>query len=356
MSIPASIPSRAVIRWGIIGCGDVTEVKSGPGLQQANGSQLVAVMRRNGSLAADYARRHGVSRWYDTASALVNDPEVDAVYIATPPGAHLEGVQLAAAAGKPVYVEKPMARNTSECDAMLAACAAARQKLFVAYYRRALPRFLKVRDILESGTLGRLTAVSYRQSTPLPTNANLATGGWRLAVVNSGGGLLLDLGSHVLDLLDFYCGPLPLDSVQAHAVRLGQDSAAEDAVGLTFLTPDGVPGVAAWNFASHVRDDLLEFTGTAGRVSFAVFTSDPIRLETAHGVEHFDIPTPPHIAQPLIQTVVDDLLGRGTCPSTGESARRTSLVMDRILDRYYGGRMDAFWNRPHTWPGRRAPA
>ncbi len=354
MSIPASTQARNVIRWGIIGCGDVTEIKSGPGLQQANGSQLVAVMRRNGTLAADYARRHVVSRWYDSAKALVNDPDVDAIYIATPPGAHLEGVQLATAAGKPVYVEKPMARNTSECDAMLAACAGAGQKLFVAYYRRALPRFLKLREILENGTLGRLTAVSYRQSTPLPANANLATGGWRLAVENSGGGLLLDVGSHVLDLLDFYCGPLPVEAVQAHAVRLGQDSDAEDAVAMTFLTRQGVPGVAAWNFASHVREDSLEFTGTAGRVSLAVFTSDPIRLETARGVEHFDIPTPPHIAQPLIQTVVDDLLGRGTCPSTGESARRTSVIMDRVLDTYYGGRTDAFWNRPHTWPGLRA--
>lgn len=354
MSIPPSLRPRDVIRWGIIGCGDVTEVKSGPGLQQARGSQLVAVMRRNGTLAADYARRHGVARWYDDARALVHDPEVDAVYIATPPGAHLEGVQLAADAGKPVYVEKPMARNTPECDAMLAACTAAKQKLFVAYYRRALPRFLKVREILGSGTLGRLTAVGYRQSTPLPANANLATGGWRLAVENSGGGLLLDVGSHVLDLLDFFCGPLPLASIHAHAARLGQDSDAEDAVGLTFLTADGVPGVAAWNFASHVREDLLEFTGTAGRVSLAVFTSDPIRLETARGVEYFDVPTPPHIAQPLIQTVVDDLLGRGTCASTGESARRTSLVMDRMLERYYGGRNDAFWDRPQTWPGRLA--
>ena len=354
MSIPSPTAPREVIRWGIVGCGDVTEVKSGPGLQRARGSQLVAVMRRNGTLAADYARRHGVPRWYDDVHALVHDPEVDAVYIATPPGAHLEGVRLALAAGKPVYVEKPMARNTSECDAMLAASAAARQKLFVAYYRRALPRFLKVKEILASGTLGRLTAVSYRQSMPLPANANLATGGWRLAVENSGGGLLLDVGSHVLDLLDFYCGPLPVDSVHAHAARLSRDSDAEDAVTMTFRTAAGVPGFAAWNFASHVREDVLEFTGTAGRISLAVFTSDPLRLETARGVESLDLPTPLHIAQPLIQTVVDDLLGRGTCPSTGDSARRTSVIMDRILTDYYGGREDAFWTRPHSWPGRQA--
>ncbi len=356
MSTLTSFRARDVIRWGIIGCGDVTEVKSGPGLQQASGSQLVAVMRRNGPLAADYARRHGVPRWYDDASALANDPEVDAIYIATPPGAHEAGVALAARAGKPVYVEKPMARNTTECDAMIAACTAAQQKLFVAYYRRALPRFRKVQDVLRSGALGRLTAVNYRQSTPLPLNADLSKGGWRLAVENSGGGLLLDLGSHVIDLLDFYCGPLPIEHVHGHAARVSADSEAEDAVTMTFRTRDGVPGVAAWNFASHIREDILEFTGIAGRVSLAVFSSDPIRLETAQGVEQLDIPTPLHIAQPLIQTVVDDLLGRGTCPSTGESARRTSVIMDRLLEHYYGGRSDAFWNRASTWPGRHESA
>jgi 1,5-anhydro-D-fructose reductase (1,5-anhydro-D-mannitol-forming) len=98
---------------------------------------------------------------------------------------------------------------------------------------------------------------------------------------------------------------------------------------------------------------VLEFTGTAGRASLNFFATDPVRLETGRGVEPFDIPNPPHVAQPLIQTVVDDLLGRGTCPSTAESARRTQQVMDRVLAGYYGGREDEFWKRPQTWPGYR---
>lgn len=347
--LSAALTSRSVIRWGILGCGDVTEVKSGPGFQKARGSQLVAVMRRNGALAADYAKRHGVPRWYDNASALVNDPEVDAVYVATPPGAHLEGVILAAAARKPVYVEKPMARHTPECDAMIAACEQAGQKLFVAYYRRELPRFLKAKELLLTGTIGRLTGVAYRMATPTPANAN--AGAWRVDATNAGGGLLLDVGSHVLDQLDFLCGPLPVEHVHSHVARLGTAGPVEDTVSVTFRTGAGVPGIAAWNFASHVREDILEFTGTAGRVSLSVFGPEPVRLESTRGVEHFDLPNPPHVAQPLIQTVVDDLLGRGTCSSTGESARRTTLVMDRILDAYYGGRSDAFWARPATWPG-----
>jgi predicted dehydrogenase len=338
------------VRWGILGCGDVTEVKSGPGFQKAQGSKLVAVMRRNGALAADYAKRHGVPRWYDDAAALVNDPEVDAVYIATPPGAHLEGARLVAAAGKPAYVEKPMARHTPECDAMMSAFASAGQKLFVAYYRRALPRFLKVRDLLAAGALGELKSVSYRMAQPLPANADPANGAWRLDAANAGGGLLLDVGSHTLDLLDFFVGPLA--DVAGHASRVGGVGDVEDTVVMRFRTAQGVPGAAAWNFAASAKEDLLEFTGTEGRLSFSVFGAEPVRLQNRGGIELFDLPHPPHVAQPLIQTVVDDLLGRGTCPSTAESARRTTVVMDRVLAAYYGGRDDAFWTRAAAWPGK----
>jgi hypothetical protein len=114
-----------------------------------------------------------------------------------------------------------------------------------------------------------------------------------------------------------------------------------------------VPGAASWNFSSLAKDETLEFFGTKGRVSLIVFTDTPVKLETERGVEEFAIPNPPHVAQPLIQLVVDDLLGRGACPSTGESARRTQLVMDRVLSDYYGGREDKFWQRPQAWPGRR---
>jgi 1,5-anhydro-D-fructose reductase (1,5-anhydro-D-mannitol-forming) len=350
MSSPTPRTFREPIRWGIIGCGDVTEVKSGPGFQKARGSKLVAVMRRNGALAADYARRHGVPRWYDDARALVADPDVDAVYVATPPGAHLEGAQLVTAAGKPCYMEKPMARHAPECDAMIAAAAKASQKLFVAYYRRAMPRFLKVKELLDSGAIGTLTSVGYRFASRTPANADPAKDAWRVDGARSGGGIFLDMGSHVLDFLDFCLGPL--EAVHGRAARFSTAGDLEDVVAMTFRSAGGVPGYATWNFASLVPDDTLELTGTGGRVSFHFTASDPVRLETARGAEEFDLPNPPHVAQPLIQTVVDELLGRGTCPSTGVSARRTSAVMDQVLAEYYGGRDDAFWTRPHTWPGR----
>ncbi len=347
MPVSKHFSGRSTVRWGIIGCGNVTEVKSGPGFQQADNSQLVAVMRRDAALAADYARRHGVPRWYDNADVLIKDPEIDAVYIATPPDTHGHYALRVAAAGKPAYVEKPMARNTVECDRMIAAFAQARLPLYVAYYRRGLPRFLEVAELLEGGAIGKLTGVNYRQSSP----HHLAPLAWRVDATMSGGGHLLDVGSHTLDLLDFLFGPL--ENVAGNAANLASPYAVEDTVSMSFRTLTGVPGSALWSFASALREDVLTIIGTDGQLSFSVFGNEPLQLQTGDGVQSIERPNPLHIQQPMIQSIVDDLLGRGVCPSTGESARRTSCVMDTVLASYYGGRHDEFWTRPQQWPGRR---
>jgi 1,5-anhydro-D-fructose reductase (1,5-anhydro-D-mannitol-forming) len=334
-----------LIRWGIIGCGDVCEVKSGPAFRKADGSTLAAVMRRNGAKAEDYAKRHGVPQWYDDANKLIADPSVDAVYVATPPGTHLEYALRVAAAGKPCYVEKPMARSHAECARMIDAFQRGKLPLFVAYYRRALPRFVKVRELIDSGALGRVTGCRYRMSrlfrpTPSPQ--------WRLDPAQSGGGIFLDIGSHVIDLLDHLLGEF---------VDYGGDAsttgatAVEDVVALHFRTARGVVGSASWNFASSLMEERLEIDGTEGRLSCEVLGYSPLTLTRGKESENFELPDPPHIQQPLIQTIVDELLGRGgtTCPSTGASAARTSAVMDAALSRFYNGRDDEFWARPQTW-------
>ena len=165
------------VRWGIIGVGNVTERKSGPGFQQAERSELVAVMRRNGDLAADYARRNDVPRWYDDADELINDPQVDAVYVATPPDSHREYAVRVAQAGKPVYVEKPMARTALECEDMISACDEAGVGLFVAYYRRAMPRFATVKELLDSGRIGRASVGQHPQRAAGARWTRPATGG-----------------------------------------------------------------------------------------------------------------------------------------------------------------------------------
>ncbi len=311
----------------------MTEVKSGPGFQKAKYSQLVAVMRRNGALAKDYAERHGVPKWYDDANALINDPDVDAVYIATPPSSHKEHTLAVARAGKPVYVEKPMARSYAECVEMVAACRSAGTPLFVAYYRRALPRFLKVKALIESGAIGEVrfvTATLYQK--PAPDELDPRTLPWRVVPEIAGGGNFLDLASHTLDLLAYYFGPI--QSAHGVASNQGQLYRAEDLVTGTFVFESGAQGVGSWCFTAFRDYDMNEIVGTRGKIAFSSFGVEPIVLTTADGVTEFAIAHPPHVQQPLIQTVVDELNGVGQCPSTGVTGARTSWVMDEMLKEY----------------------
>ncbi|HEX2914462.1 MAG TPA: Gfo/Idh/MocA family oxidoreductase [Chloroflexia bacterium] len=319
-----------VIKWGIVGCGDVCEVKSGPGFQKAANSELVAVMRRNARMAEDFARRHNVPRWYSDAGTLINDPEVNAVYIATPPGSHLEYTRMAARAGKPVYVEKPMARNYEECQAMLEACREAGVPLFVAYYRRAMPRFLHIKQLLEEGVIGevRLVTVQLYQAPPV-AGAQLP---WRVQPEISGGGLFVDVGSHALDLLDFYFGPV--QQVAGFAANQGGYYPVEDLVTASFVHTSGVQVSGSWCFTTSQLSDRIEIVGSQGKISFALLAPDPILLTTTKGTQQIEFGYPPHVQQPLIQTVVDQLNGVGVCASTGESAARTSKVMDAVLKSY----------------------
>lgn len=340
--------STAPIRWGILGCGNVTEVKSGPAFQQVEGCALAAVMRRTGDLAADYARRHGVPRWYDNAQALVRDPDVDAVYVATPPGSHLEHALLACQAGKPAYVEKPMARNHAECRRMIQAFEAAGLPLFVAYYRRAMPRFRRVKEIVDSGLLGTLTGTSLCLSDGAQRDADPAALPWRLVARESGGGLFLDVGSHGLDLVDFLLGPL--EAVHGLAANRASPCDVEDTVALSFRA-GGVPGTGHWDFATARREDRLEIRGTRACLHVSVFGQEPIRIHRGDDVEEIPAPYPNPVQAPLVGTIVDHLVRGLPCPSTGGSAARTSRVMDIALQEYYGGREDAFWERPESWPG-----
>lgn len=345
------------IRWGIIGCGDVCEVKSGPAFQKCDGSELVAVTRRDAAKAEDYARRHGVPKWYggaEGARRLIEDPDVDAVYVATPPGAHLEHALAVARAGKPCYVEKPMARNHAECAAMCDAFERAGVPLFVAYYRRSLPRFEKVKELLADGRLGEVTAVSVRFASGSHRRDPAAPRPWRIEAREAGGGLFLDLASHTLDVLDHLLGEVA--EVSGFATNRASPQDVEDVVAMQLRYASGVVGAGLWNFASAVPEDVIELSGTEARVVLSTFGDEPVRLVARAREEAFDLPNPPHVHQPLVQRVVDELNGkapRGSCPSTGRSAARTSWAMDEALKAYYGGRGDAFWSRADTWPGRR---
>ncbi len=359
------------IGWGIIGCGDVADRKAGASFREIRGSRLAGVMRRSADKAEDFARRHGVPFWTTDADELIRHPEVDALYVATPPAHHLEYALAVCAAGKPCLVEKPAGRSAEECRQMVEAFRKAGIPFFVSYYRRHLPKFRRVKAILGSGQLGEIVSIQYRMGKN-PRR--------RLPARVSGGGMFYNLSGHVLDLLDAWFGPLELTgSAATSAIPLHQE---EDAVALTFRTRGGAVGTASWNsVASHAEDELV-IEGLAGRMSLrGMSRTSPIRVELEPGpailrsrspaqrnlrmlrralklpfreTHRFRADERPH--GPMLEGIVDCLRRGAEGTGSDEAALRTSQLMNDALDTYYGGRAGPFWDRPQSWDSLRGRA
>lgn len=321
-----------IIKWGFIGCGEATEKKSGPAFEQIKGSTVVAVMSRNKEKARSYATRHHIPKWYTDAQELVDDPEVNAIYIATPPSSHATFAIMAMKAGKPVYIEKPMAANYEDCARINRISDQTGVPCFVAYYRRNLPYFLKVKELLNSGEIGNVINVQIRFAQPprdLDYNSNDLP--WRVRPVIAGGGYFYDLAPHQLDLLQEMFGVII--EAEGYTSNRGGLYEAEDTLSACFRFESGLPGSGSWCFVAHesAKEDRIEIIGDKGMICFSVFTFDPIALHTYRGREEFNIPNPQYVQLPLIKEVVEHLQNKTVCKCDSLSATPTNWVMDRIL-------------------------
>jgi len=317
------------IRWGIIGCGNVTEVKSGPPYQNTEGFELVAVMRRDGEKAADYAQRHGVAKYYSNADDLISDDEVDAIYIATPPDSHNYYALKVAEIGKPCCIEKPLAPNYSESLEIFEAFKRKDLPLFVAYYRRSLPRFSKLKNWLDTNKIGKIRHIRWMLTKP-PSDVDLSSEyNWRTDSKVAPGGYFDDLASHGLDLFIQFLG----DISQAHGIALNQQGlyTAKDAITGSWLHKNGITGEATWNFGCDRKEDLVEIYGNKGKISFSVFGEDDIVLQNENGEQMEFIEHPKHVQQFHVQNLRNHLFDGKEHPSTGKTALHTSWVMDSIL-------------------------
>ena len=320
------------INWGFIGCGEVTERKSGPAFNLVEGSRVVAVMSRSSEKASSYAQRHNIPRWHTDAQSLINDPEVNAVYIATPPSSHATYAIMAMKAGKPVYVEKPLAASYLDCQRVMRISRETGVPCFVAYYRRKLPYFNKVHELLQEGAIGKVVNVQIRFSVPpRDLDYNSTNLPWRVQRDIAGGGYFYDLAPHQLDLLQEFFGPIV--HVSGFSANRGGLYQTEDTVSASFAFQDGMPGSGSWCFVGHesARTDQIELIGEKGRICFSVFTYSPIVLQTSQGKQEITIQNPKHVQLPMIEDVVRHLQGNGTCTADCISATSVNWVLDRIL-------------------------
>lgn len=320
------------IKWGFIGCGEVTERKSGPAFNQISGSKVVAVMSRSHVRAQSYAERHHVDRWYTDAQQLIDDPEVNAVYIATPPSSHATYAIMTMKSGKPVYVEKPLASSYMDCQRINRISQQTHVPCFVAYYRRCLPYFLKVKQLVKDGAIGRVTGAQVRFSVPpRDLDYNSTNLPWRVQRDIAGGGYFYDLAPHQIDLLQEILGPIVY--AKGYSANRGGLYQTEDSVSAAFQFADGLPGSGSWCFVAHesARKDCIEIVGEKGQVSFSVFTYEPIVLHDESGRHEFRIENPPHVQLPLIENVVRHLQGTAVCQADCIGATSVNWVMDKIL-------------------------
>ena len=321
------------IGWGFIGCGEVTEKKSGPAFNEVPGSSVVAVMSRNEAKAKSYAKRHNIKRWYTDPQELIDDPNVNAVYIATPPSSHATFAIMAMKAGKPVYIEKPLAASYEDCARINRISEITGVPCFVAYYRRYLPYFQKVKSIINSGTIGTIVNVQIRFSVP-PRDLDYQDAHnlpWRLQPDIAGGGYFYDLAPHQLDLLQDIFGVITRAhgycSNRAHLYK------AEDSISASFFFENGLPGSGSWCFVGHqsAKEDCIEVIGDKGMLSFSVYNYDPIQVVTSAGRTNIVVPNPSYVQLPIIRSVIEHLQGIGVCQCTSVSATPVNWEMDRIL-------------------------
>ena len=323
---------KLTINWGFIGCGEVTEKKSGPAFSIVEGSNVIAVMSRNKEKARSYAERHGIPKWYTDPQMLIDDPDVNAIYIATPPSTHATFAIMAMKSGKPVYVEKPMTASYEDCGRINRISEKTGVPCFVAYYRRYLPYFQKVKQLIEEGAIGKAINVQIRFAVPpRDLDYNQTNLPWRVQPDIAGGGYFYDLAPHQIDLLQEIFGPIT--EAKGYKSNCGGLYETEDTVSACFHFANGLPGSGSWCFIAHesAKEDRIEIIGDKGQICFSVFTYQPIALHTEKGREEIVIDNPEHVQLPLIRNVVEHLQNKSICTCDCVSATSVNWVVDRIL-------------------------
>lgn len=319
------------ISWGIIGCGDVTEVKSGPAFNKVPDSKLVAVMRRNREKAADYAKRHHVATWYDNADSLIHDPQVNAIYIATPPSTHESYAIKALQAGKPVYLEKPMTIDAISAEKIADIARRTNTKISVAHYRRQQPVFLKIKSLIDKKVIGDIRLVELKfwqkdQSALLSKTKD----NWRLDPAISGGGLFHDLAPHQLDLMVYFFGkPKQASGISINAAGLYD---VDDTVSGQIVFENKILFHGSWCFTMEEKADWCEVVGTKGKIRFSIFEQQPlvVTINEKEELIHFD--KLEHVQQPMIEKVTQYFLGKGSNPCSADEGVEVMKLIDGFTE------------------------
>jgi predicted dehydrogenase len=317
------------VTWGLIGCGDIARKRVAAALRDTDRSALMAVSRRQTGLARAFAEEFGASKWYSTWAELVADPDLNAVYLATPVHLHAEQTIAAAAAGKHVLCEKPLALSVAECDRMIAACRANNVKLGVAYYRHFYPVINRIRKILQSDEIGKpvMAQINAFESFNPPRDHPRH---WLLRKDESGGGPMFDFGCHRIEVLLHLMGPI--SKVRGLTANVRFEREVEDTAAALFRFEAGGCGTLAVTHSASEAQDTLDVFGAAGSVHVTVLNEGNLRVLTAHGERTEAHPPAENLHAPLIADFVEAVLNDREPAVTGEIGRAVALVEEQIYE------------------------
>lgn len=322
------------VNWGMIGCGQVTEVKSGPGLYKSTNSNLVGVYNDNYEQAADYTKRHKIPNVYQTVEELLADEGIDIVYIATPPKFHKQYAIMCLEAGKIPYIEKPVATTYDDCLEIKALSEKLDIPVYVAFYRRGMEKFLKIKELLEEKVIGDIryvyvTQIMKVEDSELDPNRLP----WRVMPEISGGGKFLDMGVHVLDCLALYFGEL--ETMSGIASNTGGYYEADDTVVATFQYKNGLVGSGTWCYVADKEINEVQIVGEKGRIVYDGLSAKSFTIIKDGVEELFEFDEPEHVAMPYQQAVVNELLGLEESHANFNEAINVVKMTDSLLKNYY---------------------
>lgn len=302
------IENKKYINWAIIGCGDVTEIKSGPGLYKSKNSNLLGVYNRTLSKAEDYARRHGINRIYKSVDELLSDDDIDVVYIATPPSTHYEYTIKTLNSNKIPYIEKPMVTNYLDAENIQKLATKKKITPYVAFYRRGLDKFIKIKEILDSGVIGDVKIVNVTQLMKVDElEKDEKTRPWRVIPEISGGGKFLDVGTHVLDCLIWFLGEI--ESISGLVENRGGYYNTDDTVLTTFKFKNSIVGSGTWCFVADKDFLEVQIIGEKGNITYDGLSIKNFYLTVEGKTTEYKFSSPEHISMPYQQSITNELLG-----------------------------------------------
>jgi predicted dehydrogenase len=318
------------LNWGLIGCGDISQKRVAPALRDLPECHLVAVNRARTDLAESFAREFGAKQWYADWQDLLNNKDIDAVYIATPVNLHAEQTIAAANAGKHILCEKPMAMNTQECDQMIAACKENNVKLSIAYYRHFYPVIERIKTILNSGQLGQVimaTINAFEKFDRKPGEPRY----WLLEKEKSGGGPMMDFGCHRIEVLVNLLGDVT--DVKSITDTIHYDRSVEDTASALIKFKAGMRGVLNVNHAIFESQDTLDIWATEGSIHVSTLNKGDLTMITSDGMATESHPPHKNVHLPHIQAFTHSVLNDTPVPVEGNEGQKITAILDLIYNR-----------------------